>query len=116
MSKNNKSKPIFGLEKLPDSMIVKNQAVEMGILKSTIDELEYKLEEANKKLKESSVENLKKLQKKVNKLQNKVETLNSQLSSKEKSYNNLQDRFVTINRKNDLMQKELLQNLKDKKS
>ena len=33
----------FGLFKVPDSAIIKNQAIEIGILKSEIDELTYNL-------------------------------------------------------------------------
>ena len=39
-----KEKPVHYLFKVPDSAIIKNQAIEIGILKSEIEELKYKIE------------------------------------------------------------------------
>lgn len=49
-----KGEEIFGLMKIPDSVLLKNALIEIGKLKSYIDELEYKLKKAeqlNKKIK-----------------------------------------------------------------
>lgn len=112
--KNDKGKSIFGLGKVPDSVIIKQQATEIGVLKSTIDELEYKLEKAENEIKDNSSENLEKLKSDIQKLSNKAETLTSQLSKKTKDYEALEERFRTVSRKNALMEKELFQNLKEK--
>lgn len=38
---DDKGDPIFDLEKVPDSVVIKSLRVEVGILKSEIDELNY---------------------------------------------------------------------------
>ncbi len=43
-----KDKEVHGLFKVPDSAIIENQAKEIGMLKSEIDELKYELEELKK--------------------------------------------------------------------
>lgn len=40
---NDKSNPIFGLFKIPDSILLVRSNIEIGKLKSYIEELEYKL-------------------------------------------------------------------------
>jgi peptidoglycan hydrolase CwlO-like protein len=112
--KNDKGRSIFGLGKVPDSAIIKQQGVEIGILKSTIDELEYKLKQAENEAKSKSPENLENLQKDIQKLNNKVESLSNQLNKKNKDYDQLEDRFRTLSRKNVLMEKELFRTLKEK--
>ncbi len=46
MKKKIKDKEVHGLIKLSDDLIVKSQAVEIGMLKSEIDELKFKLGDA----------------------------------------------------------------------
>jgi len=48
--KQDKTKPIFGLKKIPNSILLKMALVENGKLKAYIDELEYE----NKKLREGA--------------------------------------------------------------
>lgn len=117
MSKNNdKTKPIFGLDKIPDSAIIKMQAVEIGILKSTIDELTYDLEESRKSIKIETTKDTQdtQIQNRLKNLEAKVETLTKQLEAKRKDYNKLEGEYQTMSRKNVLMEKELFQFLKEK--
>lgn len=48
--KQNKDKPIFGLAKIPDRELLRYSRVEVGQLKSYIQELEYNLEQKDKKI------------------------------------------------------------------
>jgi len=124
--RNDKGKAIFGLNKIPDHIIIREQNVELGKLKSSVDELEFKLNKANNKIKENNNSTDEKLLKRVNNLQdlingleNKADNLNKQINAKEKSLANknkiieeMQDRFRILNRKYDIIQKELLEKLK----
>lgn len=48
--RQDKTKPIFGLDKIPDSELLKASQVEIGMLKSYIDELTYERHNLKKEL------------------------------------------------------------------
>ena len=50
MKNKDKTKPIFGLDKIPDSVLLKMALVENGKLKAYIDELEYEIKELRKRM------------------------------------------------------------------
>lgn len=114
--KNQKDKPIFGLEKIPDKEIIKQLRLEIGIQRSEIDELKYKLEEKpslEHKQSENSiyihdlercVENQKA---KIKKLEDDfdITTMKEQISS-------LNELISTKNRKIIALERELLKQLK----
>jgi len=127
--RNDKGEPIFGLGKIPDHIIIKEQNIELGKLKSNIDELEFNLSNVNKKIKDYDNNTDEKLLKKVNTLQeqiknleNKATNLNDELKKRDKSLEkknkeieDMKSRFVILNRKHDILQRESLQKLKDEK-
>jgi len=108
MKKQDKTKEIFGLHKIPDSAIIKQQQVDIGILKSTIDELEYDLNIANSKLNECS--DIQPFKEKISKLSSKVESLTVRLKLKDKEFN---ARINTLTRKNNAMKQQLFKDLKE---
>lgn len=63
ITKNNgdKSKPIFGLDKIPEVELLRYSRIECGQLKSYIQELEYELEQRNKEI-ESLKDKIKKFE------------------------------------------------------
>lgn len=50
MGNQDKTTEIFGLSKIPDKDIIKHQSIEIGKLKSNIDELQYILKDKEKLL------------------------------------------------------------------
>ena len=55
MKNKDKTKPIFGLDKIPDSVLLKMALVENGKLKAYIDELEYEIKELRKRMADPSL-------------------------------------------------------------
>jgi hypothetical protein len=79
--KPNKGREIHGLHKVPDSVIIKSQQVEIGQLNSYIDELKFKLDQERK-------ENLIKRRGLIDQCNNLVEK-NKKLKKENKEYRKL---------------------------
>ena len=77
-----KSNPNYDLFKIPDSAIVKNQAVEIGVLKAEIEELKYDVIELKKEVK-SKIKTIKKRDSKIKWIENGL----TQLKNKSKECN-----------------------------
>ena len=78
-----------GLMKIPDEIIISELRIEIGKLKSYIDELDYTLQDKEAK-------NIK---------QTKLDHLNAELID-------CKDRMVALNKRNEILQKEIMQLLK----
>jgi hypothetical protein len=86
---NMKDQEWSGLMKIPDEIIISELRIEIGKLKSYIDELDYTLQDKEAK-------NIK---------QTKLDHLNDELID-------CKDRIVSLNRRNEVLQKEIMQLLK----
>lgn len=94
-----KKDSIYGLEKIPDSEIIKIQNIEIGKLKSYIEELE-----AYKK----GINISDQLHNRIKKLENKNIELTNILSKKDKRNQELEDEVRKLNRQYILLQNQLL--------
>lgn len=107
MKKHNKGKPIFGLNKIPDNIIIENQEIEIGKLNSYILELEDKLKGQSQSEKLSEKDNVD-----IVKLRNKLTDFENKYKNKSLKYEKLLDKYVLLNKKFELLQKQLISNIK----
>lgn len=91
-----KDKPIYGLDKLPDEILIKHLRVELGKLSSYIEELEHKLKAKEpKEVKES-----------------RLEHLNNRIANLEKELEKSRDRNRELMRKVNNFEREALERMK----
>lgn len=76
---SSKHKPIFGLEKIPDSVLLKDAQREIGVLTSDRDEWKDKAESLQKKL-DKKPPDVTNLQKQVSDLQKAVDRKNEKIT------------------------------------
>lgn len=94
-----KKDSIYGLEKIPDSEIVKIQNIEIGKLKSYIEELE-----AYKK----GINISDQLHNRIKKLENKNIELNNILNKKDRRNQELKDEVRKLNKQYEILQRQLI--------
>lgn len=94
-----KNESIYGLDKVPDTEIIKSQNIEIGMLNSTILELEDRIK---------STKHVEDILNRNKNLENKNKSLTDQLKASETKHEELLDRFRILNRQYNSLQLQLL--------